>query len=762
MKKLSSTTKYGVGRASHYHIYYINEEGNKAQIGVSGAPPHDHPLVWQDPTPEIPPSPPSPGGMDPNTGQMIPPNPGSPGQAATPGGWMVGPGGADGHTHELEDEYDIDIPEKKEDETLTVREVLELFRTAHAIEEPSLIKASESEDYYAGKQWKDSDKNSLEKMSRACLTINIIAPKIDEISGNQRQTRTDIHFLPFETGDQRACDLYNVIVKCILQASLYDREKSKVFMDEVITGRGNFNLYVDFSKNLFGDARVEKFPWRGVRYGPHENDDLSDCEYLFKFRKFSKGNLERMYPDKADIIQKDFELFTIDGARHTVYAGDNYAKGDESRSKVIVGGEVMVDTARKEYTLLECWRKVYIDATVAVEAEDEFVESLFGWDTKDIKQVQNMQGFVVIKRNQTKMRITKIAGATVLSDEDPAELPVDDFFLIPVYANKRESEWWGKVEAAKDPQRELNKRRSQAIDMANKMGANGWGFDDSTFPDKNEENKFKRNSTSPGFVVKLNSVTSPPYRFEGPDFPVAMVQLMQMDMENIDKILNISSRDPGANTSSAAILQAQKLKLVGNEFVFDNLSFAERKLGMLLVHTIRKYYTPDRIYRMVSHYSKKRPVLVGGRAFEEFPEDEIMEILQNADITNFDIVVSEASASPTMRMSISMMLQDMMKAGQQVSPKLMTKYLDLPEEDRNEMEQEMEQQAASMSQQSQQQSDAQIEMTLAKQGIFTPRVKAMIGPQEMQSQGEPQQQALPFPDQGGIAEGMPPGSNEQG
>lgn len=787
MKKLSETSKYGVGRASHYHIYYANDESGQGAMSISGAPPHTHGLTWRDPTPEVPPTPPSPPmapeeamqmlqqqGIDPQMlqgdPQQMPPelqqilqqiqgSPGDPGRPADPGGWTVEPGGPDMHTHELLDEYEVEYPDSKEDETTIVREVLELFRTATEIENESFKKALEAEDFYVGKQWKDSEKQTLEKMNRACLTINLIASKIDEISGNQRQTRTDIHYAPVEGGDQRACDLYNPVAKIITQACNYDREKSKVFLDQVITGRGNFNLYVDFSKNLFGDIKIERMPWKAVRYGPHEQEDLSDCEYLHKFRKFSKAKLEQLYPNKVDEIRLDFEMFKLDGERHTMYAGDNYAKGDETRTKILLGGEVMVDCAKKEYTVVECWRKVYRDATVAVQAQDEHVQSLYGWNPKDIKQVETIPGFQIIKRSVTKIRITKVAGGVLLSDENPSELPVDEFHLVPAYASKRDSEWWGKVEAAKDPQREINKRRSQAIDFVNKMGATGWGYDDGTFPDEAEAQKFRRNSTSPGFVVKLQDASRPPHKFEGIEFPTALVNLMQLDKENLDGILNISTRDPGANTSAAAILQAQKMKLIGNEFLFDNLSFAERKLGILLIHAIRKYYSPQRIYRMVSHVSRKRPVMVDGQPFESFSYDEIIEILENADVTNFDIVVSESAYSPTARMGILMVLQEWAKAGGPVPPQMLVEYFDAPEEVKQKMIADIQAQQEAQSQATAAQGDSQIEMTLAKQGIYTPRVQEMIG-QSQGGQDQGGQMPMPppseMPDMGGMGEGAPP------
>ena len=92
----------------------------------------------------------------------------------------------------------------------------------------------------------------MESIERAALTINEIEPKIDLLSGYQRQNRTDFKFMPVEEGDQRVADILNVVVKNITDQCQYPHEETLVFEDMAIRGRGCFNIYVSNEKNILG------------------------------------------------------------------------------------------------------------------------------------------------------------------------------------------------------------------------------------------------------------------------------------------------------------------------------------------------------------------------------------------------------------------------------------------------------------------------------------------------------------------------------
>lgn len=709
MKQLKKLSRVGLGRGSHAHIVYLNDETGLALCSTDMG--HTHEIILMPPTEPQ---------MDEMGNEIAP---------GSPGGWVVQPA-LDGHTHNLE-EYQAKAPKKKEEDAQVLSDIKELFKIGRELEKDSLKKAKESEDYYAGKQWNETEKARLDGLSRAAVTINKIEKNVDALCGLQRQERTDIRYVPQEGGDQKIADLLNVTSKQILNRCFYAREESAAFEDTAIAGRGLLNLFVKFDNDLRGEIVVEKFPYLDVVFGPHEKLDLSDCEYLIKHRWLSKAKITQLWPDKAEDIQKDFDDYLLDPHGSVQYAHDNYSHGTSLQT---VGEDPMVDIGKKEYRVLECWRKVYEKGSVIANADEDFYFNAYGWDSKDLKSVRTIPGFFVVEQNQTKIRITKLAGGVVLSDENPAELPVDDFFIIPIYGKKRGYEFWGKVEAAKDAQKYINKQYSLALDIGNKMSAYGWFFDSGTFPD-NEKQKFLRQSSSPGFMIELNNVNQPPQKVEGVKFPSELLQLMQVGDTQVAELMNIVINPNGANESGVMFSQRRNDKLLGSEYLFDNLSFAKLKLGRLLIRLIQKYYTPDRILRIVRNAHTKEQVNLGGQPLDEFSDEDIVEMLSTTDLEQYDVEITESTWSPSMRLATFMLLSDLAKTGQPIPPEALLEFADMPGDVRTKLIDMMQQQGQAQASAEQAKADAEIQKTLIAQGQIPPAVQQKFliqQPQEAQ------------------------------
>ena len=698
MKELKGTTKYGVGKARHKHVVYLNDERGFGQC--SYALNHTHDVQFIPGAPEV---------TDPSSGQVI--------QPATQPYFVLGQA-LDGHTHDITDIELKAPPKPDEDEKQVVSNVWSLFKTGRELERKSMKKFKDSEDMYKGDHWDDVERSRLEAMNRCCVSINMIEKNVDQICGSQRHDRTDLKFVPTEEGDQRVADLLNILSKQLLNKCYFAREESKVFEDVVIGGRGIFNVYVDFAKDLRGEIVVEKFPYSDVVFGPHEKEDLSDCEYLIKHKWYSKAKLKQLWEDKAELIDKDYEDLISDEP-HVTYAFDQYGNGQGNG--ITVGDDPLVDIATKEYRILELWQKVYKRAYVITNPAEGVYKNAYGWDKKDIEGARTLDGFSVIEQNIAKFRITKVAGRILLSDQSEVDLPVDDFFLVPVYAKKRGVDFWGKVEPAKDAQRYVNKNYSLALDIGNKMVTYGWFYDATTFPE-NEAERFKENATSPGFVAEVTDVGRPPVKVEGSKFPSEVVQLMTLGKDQIGEIMNIINNPNGANESGSLFEQRTNQKLIGSEYLFDNLSFAKQKLGRLLVKLIQRYYSPDRIVRIVRNAHAKAPQEMAGQSVGEFTDDEINELLAKSDLGDYDVEVTESQWSPSVRLATFALLRDMQQSGQPIPPEALFEFADMPDATKQKLITMIAQQQQAQSDSTQATADAEIQKTLIAQGQIPPAV----------------------------------------
>lgn len=632
---------------------------------------------------------------------------------------LVVPEQEDGHTHDLI-EYEIQTPVKQEKDTEIVNDVLSLYKEASEIESESRKKGIKSKEFYKGDQWDPELKRKLSNKNRAAQTLNQIEAKIDLLSGFQRQNRTDIKFLPVEEGDAGVADILNVVVKNITEQNKFEHEETMVFEDEVIVGRGLFNIFESFEDDLRGKIKIERFNWADVHFGPHEKRDLEDCEYLIKTKWFSKARLEQMFPEKAKELQSELDLHINNDETDDPHSTNrNLYEGSGNRIVQSALDADLINIARKEFRVLELWRKEYSKSYVLFNIDDDFYMNGDGWRKEDVDSVKTLPGFKVISRVSFVMRVTKIASKTLLTDERP-DLAMQDFHIVPVYAKKSDNDYWGKVEGVKDAQMEVNKRHSQAVDILNKTASYGYFVDDQTFGNQKDKDDFQQNSSSPGFVQNVVDTNRPPKQAEGIKFPNEIVALLELGSSKIREIMNINLELEGKQsnaTSGIAILERKKQGLIGNEFLFDNLSFAKKKLGKLIVAYIQKLYTPERILRLIENQNDREPVEIAGQPlFDAEQQDletrraDIINLLENSDLTKYDVVVAESANTPTTRTSNFLIWLDAAGKGMPIPPSLLVDLSDLP--DKEKVKAAIQEQEAQLRAQEDKKFDTEIQKTI--------------------------------------------------
>jgi hypothetical protein len=601
------------------------------------------------------------------------------------GAWMVGE--AEKHTHQIA-EYTPKVTKKDEKDLDIVDDCIKLFKYARDYEKEARKKGQKSYDYYKGDQWDKKISDKLESESRAVITINEIESKVDLLSGYQRQNRTDFKFYPTEGGDQVIAEVLDIVTKNITENCNYRFEETDVFVDGVVPGRGVFNIYVDHSKNPQGDLKIERFQWDDVYFGPHNTKDLSDLEHLHKVKWFSKAKIAQMYPEKAKDIEEIFD--DDDGKKGTVtdLPGDKYAQADNT--KLEAHDPDLVDIGRKQIRLVETWRKEFNRAYVIVNTDDDFYYKAVGWAEDDINSIKTIPGIDIIPFVDHRMRVTQTAGDKLLADEYP-DIPIQDFHIITFYGKKIGNDFMGKVRSAEGAQDEVNKRHSQLVDIMNRQAGYGWFYDSETFPSPQDAENFKKTSSTPGFVQKVQNLQKVPEKVEGAKVPTEIIQLLTIESSAIRNLMNINLEMEGNQSnaqSGVAIMERKKQGLVGNEFLFDNLSLAKAKIGRFIVAYIKKLYPADRIMRIIVNENKrqlaesKKPLQIGGQDFDDVMRQNIEKLLNTADLEQYDITISESGWSPTTRLANFYMWSEMANKGMPIPPEFLIELSDLPEKDK--------------------------------------------------------------------------------
>lgn len=675
------TSKDGKSQAKqHTHFAYVDKSNN----GITSVDEkHSHPIIFREPQEAV---------VDPITEAIIVPE--------SPGGLEIVE--ADGHTHGIigpitavkKDLFKVSTADDEDQNS--VQRVKALFKEGRNIEHDSFEDGEEAEKMYEGDQWDALTKTQLEKEQRAAMTINEIEGKIDLLSGIQRQNRFDIRALPNEDGDNRVADILTICIKNAHNNTRFDEQETAAFEDEAIVGRGAFNVDTDFDKDIRGKFVVEKFNWRDFTFGPHERLDAADADYMIKNKWFSFAKIKEMYPDKANEITIDVNALMDKnkleaGAPDVVTTPEDY---DSSKDKTnpADGDTLFVNVSKKQYRLMEAWQKRFAQAFLVMNVVDDFFETLQGWSKEDVNRIKTIEGIDVIPRVIFKFRVTKVAGTVVLEDEFP-DIPTiqgEQFCpIVPIYGKKRRNKFWGKVKPVIDLQKENNKRHSQVMDILVRALPYGWFYDEETFALASDEDTWKQDVNKPGWTAKIKDMTRMPQLVQGVKVPVELITAIRDGSEQMKNTMNINSEllgQTGNRQSGVAIRENKRQGLLGNDFLFDNLAFAHRRVGEMTVAHIQKYWGAERIMRVVGFESQNDPeLMLGGKPAQEITEDDLLaiaRIVEGTDLTTYDIEVAESAYTPTARLGAFLEMKELANQGVPIAPKTLLRMSDMPDKDK--------------------------------------------------------------------------------
>lgn len=296
--------------------------------------------------------------------------------------------------------------------------------------------------------------------------------------------------------------------------------------------------------------------------------------------------------------------------------------------------------------------------------------------------------------------------------------------IVPFYANKQAEYWWGKVKEVMGLQQMLNKLYSQAVDIINKCARYGIAITSEAFESTGDFNKFARDVNKPGFITKMKEgFKEHIHEFQGVKYPTELVTLMQQVSGKMNIVLNVYPEmmgQQGRAESGVAIAQKLRQGLVGNEYLYDNFSLSKRRIGKLIIKGIQIVDSPEKILRIVENQNNKTKVEVAGQelypqiSFEEKlqlavdqqviqpdeammiqellqtgqqipPEyqqiiesmqtvsnqirrEELLQLLDNNELTKYDVVVIENTQTPTMMLSNYILLAELAGKGIPIPP----------------------------------------------------------------------------------------------
>lgn len=502
--------------------------------------------------------------------------------------------------------------------------------------------AVEDLEFYDGIQWKKDDRKRLEDHGRPAITINRIRPLHNVLSGYQRLNRYDIDFLPRTNDDMQHAQLRKGITKYVLDRSDYDSEESEAFDDSADTGLGWLEVGYRFDYDADdGDAFVRRVDNMDMYVDPESRSKyFSDAKFMIRARWIDKEELKNNYPEKAEEIDAQADYYLSEEAEHFT----------ESR--------LWWQNETKKVRIAECWYKkavkkekyILVDGTMVGEGDITPVMVAMIKDTKSY--ITNEVHLITFFDN------------VVLEDmESPYKHGDFPFVALPAYYRGGKSMPAGIIRDLKDPQREINKRRSQELHILDNIANGGWLAEEGAMT-KEQEQAFKNKSTTPGAFIKVapgalmqNKIQPLASAGVNPSVPQASMEAQQ-EMINISGINEaLMGTDIPNGASGRAIELKQKQAITHIAALFDNMRRAKKQIVKLLWGTrgkpgiIPQFYTEQKTFRIVGQNGKPEFVTANQQVVTGVDAlgNTITETLNDLSVGEYDIVIAQTPNTTTQR-----------------------------------------------------------------------------------------------------------------
>lgn len=612
--------------------------------------------------------------------------------------------------------------------------------------------AREDYEFIAGKQWLDQDKDALNEKGIPAITINKIKPQINVLSGYQRLNRYDIDFLPRTSDDQDLCDVRKGITKYVMDECGYDTEESQVFLDGAVGGIGWFEVSYQWDYDTMdGEAKIVRESPFNMYVDPEaRKNDFSDAKFICRAKWADKEELCLVYPEHEEEIKEQSRMYDTDE--------QEYSSAEP----------LWYQRETKKIRIVEMWYKQKTRESYLFMSDGTRILK------SEFKMEMLLNGLTVVKEMSIPIDKVKLCVFFDNVELEHVDSPYEhgEFPFVPfcVYNFGEGDIPAGVVRDLKDPQREINKRRSQALHILNTQSNSGWMYEeDAMSPD--QEVHLKNRGSIPGVTIKVqpNALSSGKIRELNPgNPPAALLQSAAQSEEDIPAISGINEALMGTDipnsASGRAIELKQKQAITHISPMFDSLRKAKKKIVYLLwgkrgrKGIIPQYYTESKCYRIVGKNGKPEFINVNQPTMINDPiQGVIQTTLNDLSQGEFDIVIADTPATATQRISQFWSLVDAVQKlgipGDMVFD-ILIDLSDIPDKEDIKQRWQQRQQAQQEAQAQQVQNQAKISESIAfkdaplfiqfcmaaKAGLIPQQLADIVTQQAMQQMGLPQMQ----------------------
>lgn len=523
----------------------------------------------------------------------------------------------------------------------------ESYERAYQLWNTYYAEAYKDLSFYLGNQWSLEELAYLNNQRRSSFTYNKIRRLINLVQGYQRKNRLSTIVSPIEDASNNTAEIFTDVMQYIMQTSDGYNIISDAFKGALTTGLAFVSPWVDYRNDpISGDIKFHLDEWNSIILDPFfTKKDLSDCSFVARRKFLSRTEVISLLPDKQDVIEQ-----LPWGSRDDKFTYMPYAR-QWGMQKLL------------NYT--EYWRTRWETKDVLVDMETGETKE---WNGNKERLRMFRQIFPQIEIVRKPVRSVELGiiveGQLLYYGKDPYGL--NDYPFVPflsIFEPSYDLYTWkiqSLVRIVRDPQSELNKRRSKMVDIIDAQLNSGWIA--KTGAVTNNASLFK---TGNGQVIflKPEAQMSDIQRIESPNIPPSMFQLEAEFEKDIMEIAGVNSELFGMaendkiETAGVLAKMRQSAGLVNLQDIFDNLRDSQKLLGRKVLKLMQLNYTPEKIQLI----TKKKPT----------PE------FYSKTFARYDVTIEEGVLTDTQRQSQFVQLMALKSMGVAVPDSLIIKNSNL-------------------------------------------------------------------------------------
>jgi hypothetical protein len=571
-----------------------------------------------------------------------------------------------------------------------LEKVKEIFNEALAYDHSWQQNAQEAFAFRDNDQWDKNEKDLLEAARRPALTLNVIKSHIDLIKGLNEDLKKRFVCSPVSKDDGFLCEILNNVVYWLYQKNDWDSEEDNAYESALISGRGWVALDFNVDEKQINEIKLTEtsIPIHEVRHDPAARKrDLSDASHIFWDRWLSLEDFCVKYPRFEKKAKEAFDLGVWPKSDIWATAPEISQIGHDLNDESDYEDELDIqyyDSKKRQIRVCHMEYCKYVKKYwVADPIAKDWVKVREPWEDFKAKWDKLYPGEDIVyeTRNEKEIWWLQFCGSDILVH---AKSPIDypGFSIVPCFlysdVSRRSGHHFGIVELMKDPQREINKRSSQTLNLFNQQVQPGVYAESQAFVNTDQAEQSLKEA---GSITWLKDGALTQKRFEErsvPTFPTAVLQMGEYSREMLRHITGINPDLLGMNDkrqeAGIVVQLRQQQGMAILKPAFKAYQEMKRQLFERQIRIIMKHMPMKQIKKILgegNRYQVQNNIIID-------TESNLQCDFRNVSDAAYDIDAEPESDSLTANALEMATFMELQKNGMPVDPAVIVSKTNLP------------------------------------------------------------------------------------